>query len=248
MIVLIGLTTVLAWYLLKWLARHLAIAAMAVSRLTPWTRGVHAWVLSAPATFCYVAVFTCFTLVQTTAPPRLIDVMTAIDSTNLHHLRKNAVQVLATSSFWVADHGSGLSLYIVGFAAAVAYAERRWGTPRLLLIALAGHVLGSLLTEGLLRRAINAGRLPAKLATTTDVGVSYMLVAGLVAAVTALSGRVRAAAAAVLLVFLVTPVLTSRTIWDLGHVLAACCGLAVCLLVRLAGPLRSPGPFRQRGD
>src|SRR5882762_10235974 len=90
----------LCWYLLRGLGRRVPAAQRLVVRLRPWTRGLHAWVRSAPATFCYIAVFTCFTLVQKTAPPRLIDVMTSVDSTNLYELRSHTVSVLATSAFW----------------------------------------------------------------------------------------------------------------------------------------------------
>lgn len=218
-----------------------------MARLTPWTGRLHAWVLSAPATFCYIAVFTCFTLVQKSAPPRLIDIMTTVDSTNLSQLRNHTLIVLATSAFWVADHGDGLALYIAGFATVVAWAERRYGTPRLIVIAASGHVFGSLLTEGLLRHAINHGLAPQRLVYATDVGVSYMLVAGLAGAVLAMRGRVRLTAAVILPGVLLTPMITSGTIWDFGHIPAATCGLVAAALGRLAGPLRTPEPLAPRG-
>ena len=240
MILIVFQAAALCWYLLKALGRRVPAVQRFVARLKPWTRRLHAWVLTAPATFCYIAVFTCFTLVQKTAPPRLIDIMTTVDSTNINQLRNSAPTVLATSAFWVADHGDGLDLYIAAFATVVAWAERRYGTPRLLVIAVSGHVLGSLLTEAVLQRAIHQGRAPAKLQYATDVGVSYMLVTAMAAAVLAMHGRARAAAAVVLLGILVTPMITSHTIWDLGHILAAACGLAAAALARLAGPLRTP--------
>jgi hypothetical protein len=233
------------WYLLKAGSRAPAVHRL-VARLTPWTGRLHAWVLSAPATFCYIAVFACFSLVQKTAPPRLIDLMTTADSTNLHQLRTHTLSVLATSAFWMADHGDALVLYIVGFATVVAWAERRYGTPRLAVIAVSGHVLGSLLTEALLRQAIIHGRAPTKLVYTTDVGVSYMLVAGMAGAVLAMRGRIRLLAAAILLGILLTPMFTSGTIWDFGHIVAATCGLIVAALCRLAGPLRTPKPLLRR--
>ena len=52
--------------------------APGVDRLSPYTRWLHAWILSAPATFTYIAIFTAFTLVQQTTPPRLIDVLTRV--------------------------------------------------------------------------------------------------------------------------------------------------------------------------
>nr|WP_168504371.1 rhomboid-like protein [Streptomyces sp. S1D4-11]QIY93114.1 hypothetical protein HEP87_01410 [Streptomyces sp. S1D4-11] len=162
------LAAVVLWYLLRAVGHRRPAAQRLVDRLTPWTRGLHAWVLSAPATFGYIAVFTCFTLVQKAAPPRLIDIMTTVDSTNLYHLGNHTVSVLATSAFWVADHGDGLIVYVVGFAGVVAWPERRYGTPRLLVIAASGHVFGSLLTQAVLRHAINHGNAPQKLIYATE--------------------------------------------------------------------------------
>jgi hypothetical protein len=237
---------VVGWYLLKAVGGRVPTVHGLVARLTPWTRGLHTWVLSAPATFCYIAVFTCFSLVQKTAPPRLIDIMTAVDSTNLYQLRNHTLSVLATSAFWVAGHGNGLALYIAGFATVVAWAERRYGTPRLVVIAASGHVFASLLTQAVLRHVINDGNAPAKLVYATDVGVSYMLVAGMAAAVLAMRGWVRLMAVAILLGILLTPMITSHTIWDLGHVIAAACGLIAAALCRVAGPLRTPERLVQR--
>ncbi len=246
--ILTVLAAVVGWYLLRGVGRYVPAVRRFVARLTPWTGRLHAWVLSAPATFCYIAVFSCFTLVQKTAPPRLIDIMTTVDSTNLHQLSSShTLSVLATSAFWVADHGSGLTLYAAAFATVVAWAERRYGTPRLAVIAASGHVFGSLLTEAVLRHAINQGRAPHKLANATDVGVSYMLVAGMAGAVLALRGRLRLVAAVILLGILAYPMITSHTIWDFGHLIAAACGLLAAVLCRLAGPLRTP-PAPARSD
>jgi hypothetical protein len=244
----IVVAAVIGWYLLKAVRSRVPAVHTFVARLTPWSERLHAWVLSAPATFCYIAVFTCFTLVQKTAPPRLIDIMTTVDSTNLYQLRSNhTLSVLATSAFWMADHGDSLVLYIAGFATVVAWAERRYGTPRLAFIAVSGHVFGSLLTEALLGQAIDNGRAPSKLAYATDVGVSYMLVSGMAAAVLAVRGWMRLLAAAVLLGILLTPMFTNHTIWDFGHIIAAGCGLVAAALCRLAGPLRKPAPRTRTG-
>ncbi|XER99853.1 hypothetical protein HEP87_56895 [Streptomyces sp. S1D4-11] len=50
----------------------------------------------------------------------------------------------------------------------VAWPERRYGTPRLLVIAASGHVFGSLLTQAVLRHAINHGNAPQKLIYATE--------------------------------------------------------------------------------
>lgn len=48
-----------------------------------------------------------------------------------------------------------------------------------------------------------------------------MLVAGMAAAALAMWGRVRMIAAVILLAILLTLMVTSHTIWDLGHIIAS---------------------------
>jgi hypothetical protein len=73
-----------------------------------------------------------------------------------------------------------------------------------------------------------------------------MLVAGMAGAVLAMRGWLRVLAAAILLGILFSPMFTSHTIWDFGHIIAAGCGLIVAALCRLAGPLRTPEPLMRR--
>lgn len=231
---------VVLWYALRGLARLWAPARELVGRCSPWTRRLHAWVLSAPATFGYIAVFAASTLVQRTAPPKLIDLLTRVQSTNIHHLNRAPVPALAESALWVADKGSGLGLYVAVFATVVAWAERRYGTPRIIMICLCGHVFGTLLTVLVEKRAISSGEAPRKLAFTTDVGVSYMMVAGVVAAVVLMHGWWRIAGTVALCVGVVGPVVVTHTLWDLGHLFATLCGLVAASASLLFVPPRRP--------
>ncbi|WP_436772015.1 rhomboid-like protein [Yinghuangia sp. YIM S09857] len=233
------------WYLLRGLAGFWAPAADAVGLLSPWTVRLRAWVLSAPATFTYIVLFTAGTFVQKTAPPKLIDLLTRVDSTNLWRLSDDPATVLVTSALWVADEGSGLALYAAVFGTVVAWAERRYGTPRLMLIAISAHVLGSLCTARVERWAIDSGRAPHTLVLATDVGVSYMMVGSCAAAVLVMRGPVRWAGVAALVVTVAVPVFVSRTIWDLGHLLATAFGLATAALALLAAPPRKPPPLTE---
>lgn len=234
----------LLWYALRLLAAVWPAARAFVARLSPYTRWLHAWVLSAPATFTYVAVFTALTLVQRTTPPRLVDLVTRVNSTSLVRLRHAPLSVLADSALWVANRGSDLVLYILVFATVVAWAERRYGPPRLILICVSGHVLGTLLTAAVESHAIQTGQASYRLASTTDVGVSYMMVAGTVAAVLLMRGWWLAGGIAALAGGVVWPVIASHTIWDLGHLFATLCGLAVAVPVLLAGGTRVPRDLR----
>lgn len=244
MILLAVTILVLAWYFLCWLSLLWSGARRAVDRLSPYTRWAHAWVLSAPATFTYVAVFTAFTLVQRTTPPHLIDVLTRVNSTNLARLHHAPLAVLADSALWVADRGAGLTLYILAFVTVVAWAEQRYGPPRMIVIGLSGHVLGTLLTALVELHAIETGHASHRLAHTTDVGVSYIMVAGCVAAVLLMRGWWLVAGVTALCLGVVWPVIANHTIWALGHLLATLCGLAVAALVRYLGGIRPPRDLR----
>jgi hypothetical protein len=234
------LSLVVIWYVL----RAVAVASLPVRRLvgrwSVWTGRAHAWVMSAPATFTYMAIFTASTTLQRNAPPRLITLLTTLQSTNLARLSTKPLVVLTSSALWVANRGAGLSLYLVVFATLVAWAERRYGTPRIVLIGVTGHVLGSLLTAAVELHAIRDGHAPQSLAMSTDVGVSYIMVAGCAAAVLAMRGRTRAVFALLLVAGIVTPLVINRTVWDLGHLLATTCGLAMAALTLIIRPLRTP--------
>lgn len=240
MVVACAVVVALAWYALCGLGVWSERAAGLVERWSPRTRALHAWVLSAPATFVYIAVFTASTLVQVSAPPSLVDLLTTLASSNLANLHRAPLRALLDSALWVADKGEGLSLYILAFATVVAWAERRYGTPRIIVVGLSGHVLGSLLTVLVERRALETGRAPARLAVQTDVGVSYIMVAGCAAAVLLMRGRWLWAGVSALAVGVLGPVVWSRTLWDLGHLLATLCGFLVALAVLRVGPPRPP--------
>lgn len=240
MIIGAGIVLTLLWYALKGVARFSAPAARAVDLISPWTRRLHAWVLSAPATFTYVAIFSASTFIQKTAPPTLVDLLVTSQSTNLVRLRTRPVSALIDSALWVSDQGAGLTGYILVFAIVVAVAERRFGTPRAILIGVGGHVCGSLLTAWVSAYAINAGLAPRSLMTTTDVGVSYVMVAGCGAAILVLSGWRQAVLAAGLVAAVVVPIFISRTIWDLGHAFAMVCGMAIAAVLLLVAPPRVP--------
>jgi hypothetical protein len=193
-------------------------------------------VLSAPASFCYIAIFTASTVIQDSAPPNLIDRLTTYQSTNLVRLAADPVRVLLASSLWI-DEGVGLLGYVLVFGTVVAWAERRYGSPRIILIGYSAHIFGSLTTALIERVAINSHRAPASLAYDSDVGVSYVLVGCCAAAILVLGGRWRIGLGAALLVAAEIPVVTSHTFYDLGHLLAVLYGaLTAALLLALAPP------------
>lgn len=230
------------WYLLRAVGLVWLPATRAVRSLSVWTGRLHGWVVTAPATFAYAAIFTASTLLQRSAPPNLITLLTTIQSTNLARLSTKPVSALVTSGLWVADQGVGLAGYLLVFCVVIAWAERRYGTPRMILIWLSGHVLGSLLTALVEVHAIRSGKAPHSLAVSTDVGVSYIMVAGCVAAVLVFRGWLKIAGVLAMAVGVVLPVIVHHTIWDLGHLLATLCGLGMAALLLAIRPLRIPIP------
>lgn len=236
--VLAALIVTALWYALRGLARWWPRAAVVVDALSPHTRRLHRWVLSAPATFCYVAVFTASTIIQRSAPPELIDLITTYQSTNLTRLAADPLRVLVVSGLWVDERGFGLAGYVAVFATVVAWAERRYGTPRIVVIGLAAHMIGSLIAAGFERLAINHHHAPVSLATDSDVGVSYVMVGCCAAAVLMLHGRRRWIAGALLVLAVQTPVLFTRSFYDQGHLLAALVGFAAAVLCLAVAPLR----------
>lgn len=240
---LVFVLVTVVWYLLRGVSRWSPRARRAVQAGSPYTRFLHQWVLSAPATFTYVVVFTSSTILQRTGPPDLIDVLTTFQSTNLARLSDNPLVVLADSALWVSDRGAFLVFYVIVYATVVAWAEQRYGTPRIIVIGLCGHVFGSLLTAFVEYHAITNGLAPARLAVSTDVGVSYIMVAGVVAAVILMRGRWRAVGVITLTLGVGAPIVISRSVWDLGHLLATICGLVAALICLRVAPPRTPPAF-----
>ena len=115
------------WYLPRALSLRWQFAQTVARRLSPRTRRMHEWIVSAPATFGYVAIFTASTLVQRSAPPALISLLTKVDSTSLTGLRLAPLTVLAASAIWVADQGVGLIGYVAGFVTFVAWRSAATG-------------------------------------------------------------------------------------------------------------------------
>ncbi|MCL2677180.1 MAG: hypothetical protein FWF42_03515 [Streptococcaceae bacterium] len=226
------------WYFLKFLAHYWKRARQWVNKLTPYTKFIHAWAYSAPATFVYTAIFTVLAIIQKTTSTRLISIITRANSTNITKMDQQPISVLFNSAFWVADQAAGLVIYILLFITFVAWAERKYGTPRLILIGISGHVLGSLLMIAVEVWAINNGHAPASLANTTDVGVSYVLVACCSAAILLMRRWWLVFGILSFLAFIIGPFVVGRSIWNLGHFFASITGFIIAFVLLKLIPLR----------
>ncbi|GBG97221.1 rhomboid-like protein [Lactococcus termiticola] len=225
-LVIILIFLALFWYLFRFAAHHIKKLRPILSFLEKYTSFLHRWVVSAPATFTYVAIFVAFTLVQRTSPDRLINVITRVNSTNIATLTIRPLSALITSSFWVADGGVGLTIYVLAFISLIAWAERTYGTARTIVIWIMGHVGGSLVTVAIELWAIRTGLAASTLAHTTDVGVSYVMAAGLAAAIWIMRGWHRPIAFLGMAILLISPFFFGQAIWEGGHLYAFLLGLA----------------------
>ncbi|WP_368407027.1 rhomboid-like protein [Actinomadura sp. NAK00032] len=140
-----------------------------------------------PLTFLglFAAVWTVQALVL---PPDARHAMIAWASTNLANLAVNPVGTLVASAF-VAEGAQGPLM--VAAAIGLFPLTRRFGNLRAVVLVAASHVLGTLVSQGIVLVRLEAGLLSDSIRTIPDVGPSYVLCAALVAAFLYGRGRVR---------------------------------------------------------
>jgi len=199
---------------------------------------VRNWIATAPGTYIWLAVLFVTTVVLHRMSPAFEEEFLRDLSSNLHELSQNPVRVLISSALWI-DGGRWLP-YAVLFTVFHATAEHWLGTLRWLTVAVAAHVLATLVGEGFLAWAIRQDHAPQSAANALDVGVSYAL-AGVIAVLTyRVPHPWRYVYAFAVLVFYGIPLVADgRTFTDVGHFTAVLTGLACYPLTRNA---------RERGE
>jgi hypothetical protein len=142
--------------------------------------------------WAYLACYLAAELVWVLLTPHAQATLTAWASTNVANLEHEPIGPLVLSAFV----GPGyLLVWPVLIALAVFGANRAFGNARTALICAAGHVIGSLVSEGIVAYRIDAGQLPVTDRYLTDVGPSYVVVSAIVIAVVCGTWLARAAAA-----------------------------------------------------
>ena len=137
---------------------------------------------------CYLAAGLTWALLT----PRTQATLTAWASTNVANLEHEPVGPLVLSAFV----GPGnLLIWPALIALAVFGANRAFGNARTALVCITGHVIGSLVSEGIVAYRVDAGQLPVSDRYLTDVGPSYVVVSAIVIAVACGTWLIRAAAA-----------------------------------------------------
>ena len=134
-------------------------------------RYAFAWVYLA----CYLVADLVFVLLN----PHAQAALTAWASTNVANLSREPVGPLMLSAFTAPGY---FVVWPVLIALAVFGANRALGNVRTALVCLAGHVIGSLVSEGIVAYRVDAGQLAGANRYLTDVGPSYVVVSAIVIA------------------------------------------------------------------
>src|SRR5690348_14191544 len=100
-------------------------------------------------------------------------------STNVANLEHEPVLPLLLSAFVAPGY---LLTWPALIALALFGANRAVGNVRIALVCLAAHVIGTLVSEGIVAYRVDTGQLPAASRHLTDVGPSYVVVAAVVVA------------------------------------------------------------------
>jgi hypothetical protein len=139
----------------------------------------------------YLACYLVAELVYALLNPHAQATLTAWASTNVANLEHEPVGPLVLSAFV----GPGyLLVWPVLIALAIFPANQALGNARTALICVAGHVIGTAVSEGIVAYRVDAGQLPVADRYLTDVGPSYVAVSAIVIAVICGTGLGRAAA------------------------------------------------------
>lgn len=146
-------------------------------------------------------------------------------STNLRNLHDQPLLVLLLSAFVVS---SPWALWVLPLLVWAYGRAQRWvGRTATVLVAAFGHVFATVLVAVLLTAGIAHHQLDRRLAHEPDVGVSYGLAAVVGLLVHRLPPRRRHRAVAAVTVVLLGAVVVSRTLTDVGHLVAWGIGLAM---------------------
>jgi hypothetical protein len=141
-------------------------------------------------------------------------------STNVANLQRHPVAALLASAVLPAE---SLLAWLGLIALSMFGANRALGNAWIALVCLAGHVIGTAVSEGIEAYRVSHGQLPAAARTIIDVGPSYVVVSAIVVAVAFGSwpARIGAVVAFVILVNVgIFDGLTDLQVAAVGHVTA----------------------------
>ncbi len=184
----------------------------------------------APLTTAWLLVLLITTIVQHTVSATTVSRWLAESSTDLVHLSREPLSVLATSLVWL--DGAYWLPYALFFGVLLVPTERWLGARRWLMVGVAGHVLATYISQGALWLAIYAGSAGSSEMSMRDVGVSYFMFAIMGVLAYRFTGRWRTVYIAVIVTCCATPLVLDVGVTNLGHLSAVLIGLACYPLTR----------------
>jgi len=211
---------------------------MSISARTLLGRYAVAWL--------YLAAFVIAEVAYAALPPHNQSAVLQWASTNVVNLRHDPVGSLAASMFIPPAFGTSWPALI---ALALFGANRVLGNWRTAVVCAAGHVIGTLVSEGIVDYRVTHGLLPASDTRILDVGPSYIVVSAIAVAVLYGSWPARVAAtldlAALVFVGHIFSGLSTLDVAAVGH--TAAITVAVLLGGLLAWQLRRSRPLQRDG-
>jgi len=132
------------------------------------------------AAWAYLAAFVVSNIIYVCLPPSSRLALQSWASTNVANLTHDPVGCLVVSAF--IPSGSSIAWPAL-IAVALFGASRVLGSWRTALVCAAGHVLGTLVSEGIVAYRISQGLLPQSDSRIIDVGPSYVVVSALAVAI-----------------------------------------------------------------
>jgi hypothetical protein len=195
----------------------------------------------------YLGCFAAVDVVYALLDPRARATFVAWASTSVANLEHDPVGCLVVSAFVTGGSAWTAVAWLPWIAIALFGAVSAIGGWRTVAVCVAGHVVGTLVSEGIVGWRVASGALPPADRHLTDVGPSYVVVSAVVAALlcASIGWRVLAVLDLVVLVFVVQIFsgLSSLDVSAVGH-LTAIVTAAVCVPLLAKDAIRWPGRRR----
>ncbi len=195
-----------------------------------WLRNVWRFVSGAPLTYLWLILLLITTIIARHLRPRQLHSITVHDSTNIHELARDPLEVLFTSLLWI--DGRYWTPYLLLFTVFLAPAEHWLAQRRWLAVGLTAHVIATYFSEGLLYLAIRHHLEPARLVHARDIGVSYFLVGVIAVLAFRIARPWRWGYLAILVTIFAIPLIVKLNFTGIGHFSAIFIGLCCYPMVR----------------